>query len=387
MTTMSVNELNRVYNEALDSQDTTKVAALTAQYVAHKLRENSFARKILTPMTITPAECQREVDNNNLYYLEDVEPDSVAMRINWRAEPEKTYVTAKRIKYTFQMITSDKFTITENELRAYRMPLTKIIEQNTIKDMQEVEDRIFMDHVHSGLFQATRAKYNKLVDDSYLTTSKNFGSNIELYNYLFRKNKLGAWTPSPTMNIAKGDYSNIIMSDQTEWNKFVLRDLAKIPSFSQMHGKVLLMHETTYQDTLAWLVGETGLKIADEITVDGYKYTKFGNYTFITTIRANRFLVNPGVIYIFPEDRFLGKFMILEQTKFWMEKRARFLSMEAWEEIAAGFGNILGLGVILLRGARMPVPIAYQNPAGSVVQEGTQWLINDPTMTALPSVV
>lgn len=386
------SEFNRVFNEAMSTQDMTKVSALTAQYVQHKLRENAFCRQILTPMTITPAECQRNVDDNNLYYLEDVEPDSIAMRINWRAEPEKTYINAKRVKYTFQMITSDRFSITENELRAYRMPLTKIIEQNTVKDIQEVEDRIFMDHVHSGLYQATRAKYNKLVSRGLVTGTNNFGNAAELYTYLFTKNKgggvwPGAGIPTASLNRANGYYSNIILSDQSEWNKFVLRDLAKIPSYSQMRGKTLLMHEATYQDTLAWATGEAGFKLVDEITVEGYRYTTFGNYTFVTTLRDNQNLVNPGVIYIFPEDRFLGKFMILEQTKFWMEKKGRFLSMEAWEEVAAGFGNILGLGVILLQGARMPLPLDYQNAAGTVTASGTQWLINDNTLTSLPALV
>jgi hypothetical protein len=50
----------------------------------------------------------------------------------------------------FFTISSEIFQKTEQELLAYEMPITKIIEENSVKDIQEIEDREFTIHIEAA---------------------------------------------------------------------------------------------------------------------------------------------------------------------------------------------------------------------------------------------
>lgn len=385
---------NQAFGAAIEAggETLTKLAQNTQLFVQHKLRENSFFRKVLPPETVTERECQRSVNHDSLTYIDEVEPDSVAMHINWRGEPEKTYVMGRRYEIPFHTISSDEFVKTESELRAYRMPIMKVIEQNIIKDIQEQEDVTGMKHVRAALYLATRSRYDDLVNRGFLGTGLNFANQAELYLYLFTQNTdyngstwPGTGIPTSAINYARGFHSNLLLSDQSEFNRIVLRDVAKVATARQQKARCFLMHEYDFTDTVAWSLNEAGLEITSEIVRDGYKYTTMGGYTFITTVRDNPQLVQPGQIFCFPAPNFLGRFLILDNTKFFIDRRGRVITMQAWEEIGAGFGNILGISCILLRGASIDIPVVYQNPAGTELARGMQRIINDPTLTSIPA--
>lgn len=391
---LNAEQFNTLFGQALEAgpEALTKLGQATGLYIQMKLREDAFCRKILDPKVVTEKECQRRVEDEGLEYVDDLEPDSIAMHINWRGEPEKSYVVGKKYKIPFHTISSDRIVKSEQELRSYRMPFTKVLEQNISKDIQEQEDYTFMQHVKSGLFLATRYYYNLLVGRGYLGAGAtlNFADNAEFMRYLFQRAKgAGAWAPIPSTNLNRADalFSNIILSDEDDWNRVVLKDLIRIPSGRQQKARTFLLHQVTWDETVAWSVTEAGLEITSEIVRDGYKYTTVGGYNFITTIRDNPDLVEPGVIYVFPAPEFLGRFMVLENTKFFIDKRGRFIEMEGWEDIGCGFGNIRALGAILLKGARMNIPVTFQNPAGAIASQGYFTIINDNQQATLPPVV
>jgi hypothetical protein len=390
---MTPERFNALFGEAVrrGGELLEKVADAGDLYVQKKLRENAFCRRIVPPKTVTERECQRSLVHDSLEYVDDIEPDSVAMHINWRGEPEKSWIRGDRYAIRFHTISSDIFQKTESELRAYRMPITKIIEQNTIRDIQEQEDVAFMSHVYAALFLATRARYNKLVARGVLSTSKNFTDELELANFLFTQNKAyqGVWAaiPNNALNRAKAFHSNILFSDQTEFSRIVLRDLTRVGSAREMDSKVFLMHKYDHDATIAWSLNEAGLEITSEIVRDGFKYTTIAGFTYVTTIRDNPDLVQPGQIFSFPSPQFLGKILILDNTKFYINRRGRFIEMEAWEEIGAGFGNILGIGCILLKGAELTIPVQFQDPDDSLTGKGSLRIINDNTLSSIPSPV
>lgn len=391
---IDASEFNSLFGEAMNrgGEALEKVGEVTGLYIQDKLRENSFARKILPPQTVTTAELTRNINDEGLAYIDDIEPDSLAMRINFRGEPEKTYIEGKRYEIRMSTVSSDKFQKSEQELRSYRMPLTKIIEQNTIKDMQEQIDKTFMDHVRVGLMLATRRRMNDLVDRGLVvnsnqglgalsgTTGKNWGSAEQFASYLYYRNvdlhtgvggldDLDSWRTSspPAVNLATAQYSNILLSTETTFTRTVLRDAVKIQASREMKCRCFLLHEYDWTDVLGWMENEAGLQITGEIVRDGYKYTTVGGYTFVTTVRDNPDIVQPGQIFTFPAPEFLGRYLILENTKFWINKSGRFIEMEAWEDCGIGFGNIKGLGLILLKNASIELPSLFQDDAGGAL--------------------
>jgi hypothetical protein len=58
------------------------------------------------------------------------------------AEGYKAHYTRRGKRWRLQRVT--KF---DDGLKAYKMPLTKLVEQNSIKDIEAIEDQVFMDYV------------------------------------------------------------------------------------------------------------------------------------------------------------------------------------------------------------------------------------------------
>ena len=394
---INVSEFNELFGEALNrgGEDLQKVAEVTGLYIQEKVRENSFARQILPPQTVTVAELTRNVNDESLVYIDDVEPDSIAMRVNMRGEPNKTYIESDRYEIRMETISSDRFTKSEQELRSYRMPLTKVIEQNTVKDLQEVVDEKFMEHVRIGLMFATIARKNQLVEEGLVVDStaattgqegaasgsKNFFNAACLGSYLLSRNvdnaagllqdgttpaalQAGNLAAAGNLNLADGFYSNIVFSEETTFSRRVVKEVAKIPAARQLKARTFLLHEFDWVDSIAWTLDDAGLELVKEITIGGYKYTTVAGYTYVTTVRDNNKILEPGQIYAFPAPEMLGRFLVLQNTCFYINKEGRFFHMEAWEECGVGFGNVRGLGLVLLRGAGVNMPNVFFDTTG-----------------------
>ena len=411
--TINAAEFNALFGEALDrgGDSLDKVAAVTGLYIQDKLREASFARKILPPQTVTTAELTRNTTDEGLVYIDDIEPDSLAMQVNFRGEPSKTYIEGARYAIRISTVSSDRFQKSIQELRSYRMPIVRVIEQNTVKDIQEIQDKVFMEHVRVALMLGTRRRMNDLVDrgvvthtgdDGISTDGKNFASKYAFASYLFTRNiadTVGsgglsdtsplvespanhAWgltsTSDANYNLATGQFSNIVLSEETEFGRAVLRDAIRIQSAREMKARCFLLHEFDWNATVGWLDSEAGLEVTSEIVRDGYKYSTVGGYTFVTTVRDNPDILQPGQIYTFPSPAFLGRFLPLDGTQFYINKEGRFMNMEAWEDAGVGFGNIKGIGMVLLAGAEVTLPTIWETEGGTVSDTSSTFrLVND----------
>ena len=123
------DEFNNVFWSAvrMGQEGLNKIAASGTLYIQRKLRENAFSRVICPPKPVTAQQCIPSDTDESLYYLEEVEPDSIATKITWRSEPPKSWFRGKKMRITFQMISSKEFQKSEQELMSYKMPLTRII--------------------------------------------------------------------------------------------------------------------------------------------------------------------------------------------------------------------------------------------------------------------
>jgi hypothetical protein len=101
------------------------------------------------------------VNHDTLVKIVDIEPKSRAMTITFRGQPTARFIrgTARRDRLLHDL--SEIFQKTEQELLAYEMPITKIIEENSVKDIQEIEDREFtIAHRVGGAGAAAEANGN-----------------------------------------------------------------------------------------------------------------------------------------------------------------------------------------------------------------------------------
>src|SRR5512137_2819468 len=117
-------------NKVGTAEGKEKIAEYAGTYIRDRLREVSYARKVIPPQMVTRADCQRSVSHDTLVKIVDVEPKSRAMAITFRGQPTARFIRAPRAEVPFFTISSEKFEKTEQELLAYEMPVTKIIEEN-----------------------------------------------------------------------------------------------------------------------------------------------------------------------------------------------------------------------------------------------------------------
>ena len=129
----NASTINALFGEAInDPSEIVKLAAAGGAFIRQKLRELSFLRKIMPPVMVTKQDTQRSVDHDGLVKIVDIEPESKALPLTWRGEPDARYVTGPRYELRFFSISSEKFEKTEQELLSYESPITKIIEENSV---------------------------------------------------------------------------------------------------------------------------------------------------------------------------------------------------------------------------------------------------------------
>ena len=360
----SPEDFNALFFDAVNYGGDTlaKTAAAIGDYIQLKIREQGFARKILDYHTVTERDPMIQRDPNGehdgLQYIVPIEPDSVAQRIDFRADPERTWIVGNRFPINFYEVSTDEFNKTEQELLAHTEPVLKIIEQNSLKDMQEQEDISFLDHVKSSVGLATLRLNQTTVAQSGLL-GVTTGAQVDSF---FK----GTATTSP---IANPINSNLLLSTNSYLRRETLDELAKIFASRQLQLRVVLMHEYDYSSTLRWHADEVGHQTADRITVDGYRETTIGGYTIVTTIKTNRRLVRPGHIYGFADKSALGKFLQLQAPKFWINKRANIIQMRGWETVGAGIGNVNACAIIMLAGSEpLDIPVATQLYTGGFIR-------------------
>jgi len=352
----SPDEFNALFYDAIQhgGEALEKTAAAIGDYIQLKIREQGFARKILDYHTVTERDPMMQRDPNGVHdgleYVVPLEADTVAQRIDFRGDPERTWIQGKRFPIRFFDISTDEFNKTEQELLAHTEPVLKIIEQNSLKDMQEQEDIAFLDHVKSSAMLAT-TRLNNIAVAAGGVIGFTTGAEVDAF---FK----GTTVVAP---IANPINSNIVLSTNTYLRRETLDELAKIMSQRQLQLRVVLMSEFDFSSTIRWFADEIGHDIASKITVDGYKEATIGGYTIISTIKTNRRLVRPGHIYGFADKSALGKFLQLQAPKFWINKRANIIQMRGWETVGAGIGNVNGCSLLMLSGAEpLDVPVDPQ---------------------------
>jgi hypothetical protein len=115
-------------------------------------------------------------------------------------------------------------------------------------------------------------------------------------------------------------------------------NLFKLLDGNRLRCERLLMTEVDWDDLLQWTVEDFGDRIQSETAIDGYKYNTVLGRPYIRTIKTD--ILRPGNVYAFTKPEFFGKFYVLNNTKFYIDKVANTITFQAWEDIAMSIINI-----------------------------------------------
>jgi hypothetical protein len=283
-----------------------KFAAAGATYIRDHLREEGFLRRILPPENLDVND-QRVVvalDSDTFTVRKDLEPGSRAVSLSFGALADAVIVSSPRIDIPIWTIASDWYQAYEQHLLAYEMPITKLIERNTGKDMQEIEDLAGL-RFAQGAIDATGRRV--LGTQALADRADNGDAATGFRGEIQRPDLISA--------------ANAMLEDgnRKEVGKF-------------------LMNQIDFNNVMKWTVEDMGDKIESETVVDGYRYDKILGQNVVRSVKTD--LLKTGNIWGFADPEFLGFFFILNDVKFFLDKMANLISWYAWEDIGVGFGNI-----------------------------------------------
>lgn len=302
MENISASAFNQLFVQRLDTQEgMDKIAQDGSAFIRQKLREVSFARKIINPQYVTQAELTRSVNHDQLVKIVDIEPDSKAMAVNFRGNPDVRYVEGPRYEIPLYNISSEDFEKIEEELLAYEMPLTEVIERNSVLDIQKIEDTKFIS-----------------VIDAALVVESGLGNSTSI---------TGSYDSDST--IKRADFKRLF--DLLDGN--------------ELRTETLLMDSTMFNRLFLYNATTVGDAIGSETHINGYTYaTLFGKRLVV----SNKVSLLQNKIYSFTAQEFLGQFLVLNDTKFWIEKKKNLIRWSAWETIGMGIGNTKSCAKITL---------------------------------------
>lgn len=296
MTNSNLNEL--FVNKIATAEGREKIAQASSSFIRTKLREVSFARQILPPQYVTRAELTRSVNYDGFVKIVDKEPDSKAMIVNFRGEPTTNYIEGPRYEIPFFNIYSEEFQKLESELMAYEMPITEVIERNSVLDIQKIEDTSFI------------KKVNDAITTSGKTTSGSYGTD-------------GSLEPEGIRNLL-----NLIDGDSLRADTILMN--------SKMFNRIAVVgnNNSTFGDGT----------VLDEITVNGYKYPTLFGRKLVVTNKVD--LVGDNDIYAFAGPEFMGQFLIMQDATFDIKKEWNLISFRTYETIGIGLGNIKSMAKV-----------------------------------------
>lgn len=286
---------NSLFVERMDTQEgQTKTAQAGQAYVRSFLREHAFSRKIIPTESVTRSDLQRSTRHDTLIKIVDFEHPSTAAAVNFRSAGRERYLQGKRYAIPFFKVESDLFVKNEAELLAYEYPITKVIEENSIKDIMFVEDSVFMAASENAVTQSGKK----------------------------------------------------IVSADTSANRSNMNKLLKMIDVDKLQSTQILMTNVDFDDWHVQPATEIGSPLASDVTVNGYKYDTILRRKVIVTNKTD--LLTPGHVFAYTDPQYLGNFFIMNDVKFWIKKEADKVYWKSWEYVGMGIANLRSISKIEL---------------------------------------
>jgi hypothetical protein len=286
-TGVTAQAINRNFLKKIDEGRVKEAESEGSAFIRTKLRQTAFSREILPPIVLADDEIDRDVNTDLPRKIVEKEPDSVATFVNFKGTGDRTWFSGPRYAVYFGKIESQRFTKNKFELMTYQNDIRKILTDNSVKDMADIED---------GKFYETIVAAVNGVGGQDLTTT-----DTELKNT--------GIVPALKAHIAR-----------------------KIPI-----GKIL-MTKSLYLDLLNLPATQIGDDVGSRHYDDGVEgEEKLFGYPVITTIKND--ILSDKEFFIFGPENYLGNFFLLQDATLFIKQEADMISFWSYSAPGIGIGN------------------------------------------------
>lgn len=382
---LSAQFINQSFVRKLDEGRVKEAADEGSRFIRSKLRQESFAREILVPIELSPDEIDRDEHTDQPKKIIEKEPDSTATFVTFKGSGQRTFFRGPRYSVFFGKIESQHFMKSKFELLTYQNDIRKILTDNSVKDMADIEDTKFIETIDAALSDAGHAFASV---DTALTavgaTSDVNAANADINVSRMRGLEfLTAADADGAASDATADASNTPLSLQftgtqlLEGNNFVASTaiyddgLNKVihsgaadadgdgtfqaplskeliaQMFQAMTAKKLpigkmLMSKTTFMEALKFDYTDVGNDIVSRHYDKGLEgEDKLFGVPVITTIKND--IVPDNVIYLFAPENYLGNFFLLQDATLFIKQEADMIEFWSYSSPGIGIGNTKGV--------------------------------------------
>lgn len=292
---VSAQQLNASFLKKLEDGNIKQAAMEGSAFIRSKLRQESFFREILNPVTLTDEEIDRDEFTDLPKKIVEIEPDSVATFVPFKGAGPRTWFKGPRYSIYFGKVESQRFNKSKFELMTYQNDIRKILADNSVKDMADQEDQKGYDTL-SAIIAASPGQGIAPAGGLTATNIK-----LGLKNLISRKQPVGK----------------------------------------------LLMTKELYYDTLDLPATSVGNDVASRHYDDGVeKEEKLFGIPVITTIK-NEIIPNNEVWVLAPEN-YLGNFFLLQDATLFIKQEADRIEFFSYSAPGIGIGNTAGVTRIRL---------------------------------------
>lgn len=294
----------------------TKEASVSAQaFTRNKLREESFAEKIITPQDIANDDLDKAENPELLVKWNDREPDQApAVSIPLGIVPDMYQFKGDRYPSYFARLVSPLFSKDIDKLRSYDYDIRQILLENSTKDLATEVDTKFMTKVNSILGTVNTA--NTLLANTPFSALPSY---VSISGGITRENVAEAFKTIQRMRVPFGPTQ---------------------PDGGESKG-VMLMNNITAQEFVKMGRSEIGGDDAQEIWKTGMPHKTILGVKPIYTLKSE--LVPDNTIYLFSSEEFFGKYYRLQPLTVFMETKAFFIQFFQYMNISLSIGNVRGV--------------------------------------------
>ena len=290
---------NHAFIHSVMSKGQEKASSAMTDFVRVKIREGSFARKILPPKQITATDLVQNLETDQPMRIVEMDKISSAYPVTFVEPAHAKYYKGTKFPVYHTKFMSEEFYKPVEEIMTYRVPIKTIVQENYLKDIQIAEDAAFMGTV------------NKIIADREAAIT------------------------GDAVYSASGPFTPAILAE----------GLKKLVTKEVPIGTILI-NETNFLDLLKSQSTAVGSQVMEDIVVNGFSYTKLLGYTFIRTLKKD--IVPNNSIYMFSTPEYLGVFDILTDVKAYVEQKGSHLRFNLYETIGMAIGNVNGVAKIAL---------------------------------------
>jgi len=301
---------NDTFIEQVDAGNTKEAQVSLQSFTRNRLREDSFAEKIITPIDVNNDELDKALDPEFLVKYCDREPDNVpAMTIPLGTTPNKYEFSGTRYPVYFTRISSDMYEKDVDLLRGYTYDIRSVLLEQNTKDIGTTIDTHFLSKINDVI---------GAVNTNNPLNGLGLPQNITISGGVTRSNISESFKTLTRLKVPFGPMQK---------------------DGSDSKG-VILANVNTAIDITKFERSEAGGNISEKMWIDGEIPNVVNGVKIITTIKDD--LVPDGVFYMFSSEEYLGRYLLLQALTAFMKNEAYFLQFMQYLNIGMSIGNVKG---------------------------------------------